>query len=199
MEDKDYYAMTEDQRSFYRRHNVGMVYQQSLWIKSLKVGENVGFPLNLLDWDAGKIWAKVSEVLEIVGMTKWHDYHPSDLSSGQQQKISLARALVIDPPLLVADEPTGNLDTVSGRELLETFRKLIDRGKTVIMVTHELEYLKYATKIYHIVDGEIVSFMAPKRIDTKDIKISNFKKELGGDAAESSNVRDKDFLNKINL
>jgi len=192
----DYYAMNEDERGLYRRHNVGMIYQQSLWINSLKVNENVGFPLQLLGYDEDKIDAKVKEVLTIVGMLKWYDYTPTELSSGQQQKINLARALIIDPLIIVADEPTGNLDTVSGRELLETFMKLREMQKTIIMVTHDLEYLKYATKIYHMVDGIIVEELSPQR-DAKTLEGYKSKKEVNG-RIEDSDVRDKAFLDKFN-
>lgn len=197
MEGKDYYAMTEDERALYRRHSVGMIYQQSLWIHSLNVGENVSFPLHLLQIPEDHIKEKVQEVLEIVGMSNWIDYMPTELSSGQQQKINLARALVIDPTLIVADEPTGNLDTVSGQELLDTFMKLRDKGRTIIMVTHDLEYLKYATKIYHMVDGEIVRELSRDQGKSDTVRLS-YKKQIGATGGES-NVRDKDFLDKLQL
>ena len=196
MNGQDYYAMNEDERGLYRRHNVGMIYQQSLWINSLKVFENVGFPLHLLGIDEDKIEAKVQDVLGIVGMQKWYDYIPTELSSGQQQKINLARALIINPLLIVADEPTGNLDTVSGRELLDTFMKLRDMKKTIIMVTHDLEYLKYATKVYHMVDGVIVEELSGQK-DGKVLSGIKSKKEVNGHMAESD-VRDKNFLGKYN-
>ena len=196
MNGQDYYAMNEDERGLYRRHNVGMIYQQSLWINSLKVFENVGFPLHLLGIDEDKIEAKVQDVLGIVGMQKWYDYIPTELSSGQQQKINLARALIINPLLIVADEPTGNLDTVSGRELLDTFMKLRDMKKTIIMVTHDLEYLKYATKVYNMVDGVIVEELSGQK-DGKVLSGIKSKKEVNGHMAESD-VRDKNFLGKYN-
>ena len=108
--------------------------------------------------------------------------------------MTLARALSIDPLMIVADEPTGNLDTVSGRELLETFLKLIDLGKTIVMVTHDLEYLKYATKIYHMLDGEVVEEIEVNK-KTRS-KIFSGKKEIG---RGESNVRDRDFLKKLKL
>jgi len=191
---KDFYSMSEDERALLRRHKVGMIYQQSLWIGSLNVIENVTFPLHMLDYDEELINKKAIESLSLVGLEKWANYRPTELSSGQQQKISLARSLMTDPVLIVADEPTGNLDTVSGRELLETFMKLVERGKTIIMVTHDLEYLKYATKIFHIVDGEVVEEYSPK--NRASITIEG-KKEIGG--ANGSNVRDREFLKKLNL
>jgi len=194
VEGEDFYDMSEDDRALLRRHKIGMIYQQSLWIGSLNVYDNITFPLHLLDYDEAIIKQKAAESLALVGLDKWANYRPTELSSGQQQKISLARSLMTEPLLIVADEPTGNLDTVSGRELLETFMKLVEKGKTIIMVTHDLEYLKYATKIFHVVDGEIVEEYSPKKKMTQ-----NFagKKEIGG--AGGSNVRDREFLKKLNL
>ena len=101
--------------------------------------------------------------------------------------------MVSDPILIVADEPTGNLDTVSGHQLLETFLKLQEKGKTIVMVTHYLEYLKYATKIFHMIDGEIVEEYYPKKRKT----ISGGKKTVNG--IMEINVRDPELLRKINL
>jgi len=192
IENKDFYQMSEDERALFRRHKVGMIYQQALWIGSLTVVENVCFPLRLLDFTEDEMMKRANEVLETVGMSKWANYKPMELSSGQQQKISLARSLTTDPIMIVADEPTGNLDTVSGRELLETFMKLVGKGKTIVMVTHDLEYLKYATKIFHMVDGAVVEEYAPK----KKFDIAGKKDGGGGFGA---NVRDPELLKKLNL
>lgn len=192
-EDKDFYQSTEDERALIRRHKVGMIYQQPLWVSALTVFENVGFPLHLLGLEEEEIEKKSLEVLETVKMTYRKDFSPVELSSGQQQKISLARALVIDPMLIVADEPTGNLDTVSGHELLEIFIKLKDKGKTVIMVTHDLEYLKYGTKIIHMIDGQIAEEYYPKN-QGQNIES---KKSING--ILDINVRDPELLKKIQL
>lgn len=193
IEGRDFYSMDEDGRALYRRFHVGMVFQQPLWISALSIIENVSFPLHLLDLDESEIISRAKKNLELVGMDKWANYMPNELSGGQQQKVTLARALSIDPLMIVADEPTGNLDTVSGRELLETFLKLVELGKTIVMVTHDLEYLKYATKIYHMLDGEVVEEI---EVNTKTkLKTISGKKEIGGE----SNVRERDFLKKLKL
>lgn len=196
VEGKDFYKMTDDERALYRRHRVGMVYQQPLWISALSIIENVSFPLHLLDLSPDEISARAHKNLELVGMDKWATYMPNELSGGQQQKVSLARALAIDPVMIVADEPTGNLDTVSGRELLDTFLKLVDLGKTIVMVTHDLEYLKYATKIYHMLDGEVVEEFTPKGAGFKDGAFGS-KKQING--VVDANVRDRDFLKKLKI
>jgi len=195
VENKDFYALTEDERSLFRRHKVGMIYQQPLWIGALNVIDNVSFPLFLLNLSETEVKEKAQKALLMVGLDKWANYIPMELSSGQQQKVSLARSLSIDPLLIVADEPTGNLDTVSGRELLETFMKLVTQGKTIVMVTHDLEYLRYATKIFHIIDGEVVETYSPSNKERFKGHIDG-KKEVDG---ELSNVRDRDFLKKLKL
>lgn len=191
---KQYYDMNEDERAIYRRYHYGIIYQQPLWISALTVKENVSFILHLINYDEEAMETKVQEILSMVGMENWADYHPAELSSGQQQTISLARAMTLDPLLLVADEPTGNLDTVSGQELIETFKRISEEGRTIIMVTHDLEYLKYGTHLVHMVDGEIVEEIFNE--DVKKLgKIKGKRGELGG--VTSANVRDKKFLSNI--
>ncbi|MBI3887795.1 ABC transporter ATP-binding protein [Candidatus Microgenomates bacterium] len=197
VEGKDYYEGDEDSRALYRRHKVGTIYQQSLWINACTVLENVAFPLHLLDMSAEEIEKKAMDKLALVGMDKWATYTPTELSSGQQQKINLARALTIDPIMIIADEPTGNLDTMSGQELIDTFLKLGEDEKTIIMVTHDLEYLKYATHVFHMIDGEVVEEIKRDNSGVSKQVISG-KKEIGGSGL-GSNVRDKDFLKKLNF
>jgi len=150
---EDCYAMTEDEAADFRKTRIGMVYQQPYWIKSLSVLENVSFPLYLMGQLPKEAAEKAEELLEMVGMADWRDYSPVELSAGQQQRVSLARALINNPALIVADEPTGNLDTKSGEELMQLLAKLNESGKTIVMVTHDLEYMKYANRMIRIVDG----------------------------------------------
>lgn len=151
-----YDATTEDDRTDFRKLHVGMVYQQPNWIKSLDVVNNVAFPLSLLGIDSKRRVDQATELLKLVDMDNWAHYHPAELSSGQQQRIALARALITDPELIIADEPTGNLDFESGQDLMKLLQKLNqDRDKTVIMVTHDLNYLSFAKTIIHMFDGQI--------------------------------------------
>ncbi|HPT66182.1 MAG TPA: ABC transporter ATP-binding protein [Candidatus Woesebacteria bacterium] len=149
--------MTEDEMVKFRKTRIGFVFQQSIWIKSLNVLENVSFP-NLLKGMTKEDAQKLAlETLKEVKLDNWASYSPSQLSGGQQQRVSLARALTLDPAIIVADEPTGNLDTVAGDELIGLLVSLNkDKGKTIVMVTHDLEYLKFANKLFHIIDGELV-------------------------------------------
>lgn len=150
-----YKKPSEDEISEFRKKHIGMVFQQPNWIKSLNVVENVAFPLSLVGLPKDKTLESAKKYLEIVGMLDWANRHPSELSSGQQQKVALARGLINDPEIIVADEPTGNLDFESGREVLELLQRLNDSGKTIVMVTHDLEYLSYAKTAVKMFDGEI--------------------------------------------
>jgi putative ABC transport system ATP-binding protein len=155
---QDIYAnTTEDDRALIRKRNVGMVYQQPNWVKALTVMENVAFPLILLGIDQSTATAKAMEVLKQVGMDNWATYIPAELSSGQQQRVSLSRALIHDPKVIVADEPTGNLDFEAGQEMMELLQNFNeDKKKTIIMVTHDLEYLKYAKTGIKMLDGKVL-------------------------------------------
>lgn len=161
---KDLYdGTTEDERSDFRKQHAGMVYQQPNWIKSLTVLENVAFPLLLLGQDKNVSIGKAQEILKTAEMADWADYIPTELSSGQQQRVSLARALVTNPDVIIADEPTGNLDYESGQELMELLvaaNKTND--KTVVMVTHDLLYLKHAKTAVRMFDGEVAGVYEEK-------------------------------------
>jgi putative ABC transport system ATP-binding protein len=151
-----YTGTSEDDRSDLRKEYVGMIYQQPNWIRSLRVFENVAFPLLLLGEENEIAFKKAEEVLASVEMIDWANYIPTELSSGQQQRVSLARASVTNPKIIIADEPTGNLDYESGQSLMELLEKLNQNlGKTVIMVTHDLEYLDFAKTAIRMFDGKI--------------------------------------------
>jgi len=153
---EDMYAgRSEDDRAQFRKHHIGMVYQQSNWVKSLSVLENVAFPLMLLGEDKTKSLEKAYETLKLMKMENWAHYHPMELSGGQQQRVSVARAIITDPEVLVADEPTGNLDYEAGQNLMYLLNDLNSMGKTIIMVTHDLEYIRYSKTALNMRDGRI--------------------------------------------
>lgn len=153
---KGLYGNSEDDRSEIRKNHVGMVYQQANWIKSLNVLGNVAFPLTLKGVARLEREAKALEMLRLVDLEAGAFQQPGELSSGQQQRVSLARALITDPVLIVADEPTGNLDSKASSEMMDLFKKLNQQEKTVIMVTHDLEYLSYASRAIQMTDGSVV-------------------------------------------
>ena len=154
--DKNLYEYSDDQRAQIRKKEVGMVYQQSNWIKSLNVIDNICFPLTLRGVPLQERQKKAWEMLETVDMQKSAYQVPTELSSGQQQRISLARALITKPALIVADEPTGNLDSIASDGVMELFQSFNKEGDTVVMVTHDLEYLKYATRSINMADGVVI-------------------------------------------
>ena len=151
-----YDGVTEDERSDMRKQHAGMVYQQPNWIKALTVVENVAFPLYLLGIERSTAILKAGQMLRNLQLDRFVNYLPSELSSGQQQKVALARALITNPKVIIADEPTGNLDYESGRELMEMLAELNRSGQTIIMVTHDLDYLKYAKTAIRIFDGMFI-------------------------------------------
>lgn len=152
-----YENKTEDNRASLRKQLAGLVYQQANWIKALNVIENVSFPLTLLGKGEEECHERAMEALKKVGMDKWAHYAPTELSSGQQQRVSLARALIHNPELIVADEPTGNLDYESGQKVMQLLHDLCKKGKrTIIMVTHDLEYIRYANAVVHMLDGAVI-------------------------------------------
>ncbi len=151
----DLWTLNAEDRASIRKREIGIMFQQQNWIKSLNVQENIAFSGQLVGLEKEEALVKAQEVLKIVGMDFRTEYIPSELSAGEQQKIGLARALITDPKIIIADEPTGNLDVKSGQEMMELLSKLKNSGKTIIMVTHNPEYLKYAERIVFMLDGRI--------------------------------------------
>lgn len=155
---KDIYeGLDDDDRALFRKKHIGMIYQQPNWIKAFTVVENVAFPLLLLGMERTTALTRSIEMLNRVQMGKWAHYRPTELSGGQQQRVALARSLMNNPYVIVADEPTGNLDFESGQMVMELLSGLNkEQKKTVIMVTHDLEYLDYATQAIQVLDGQIL-------------------------------------------
>ncbi len=165
--DKNIYGLeNEDERGEFRKKHIGMVYQQPNWIKSLNVVENVSFPLLLLGMGKERVQDKAMQSLKKVQMEDWALYTSTELSSGQQQRVSLARAMVTNPEIIIADEPTGNLDFEAGQDLMKLLISLNEeQNKTIVMVTHDLEYLKFANSAVRILDGEIARVYSNKERD----------------------------------
>ncbi len=155
---EDLYSLKNDERTNYRRKKIGMVFQQSNWVKSLSVWQNVAYPLWLAGWKEEESKDKAYEKLESVGMESHAEYHPSELSGGQQQRVALARALATDPYIIIADEPTGNLDSTSGTDLMTLLAKLNRKERRMIlMVTHDVGFLPLATRKIGMKDGQVIA------------------------------------------
>ncbi len=153
---KDVYTMDEDGRANFRRQKFGVVYQQPNWIRSLNVIENVAFPLNIAGVHHHTAMKRAKEILYLFKFDKYEKYYPMELSGGQQQKLSMCRALIANPWIVLADEPTGNLDTITAEDLMYDLKVLNSESRrTIIMVTHNTDYERYATKLIYMEDGLI--------------------------------------------
>ena len=173
---EDIYQYEEDYRSQIRKEKVGLVYQQQNWLKSISVIENVAFPLVLKGVLREEREQKAYELLKNVGMEDFVDQIPTELSSGQQQKVAFARALISNPVILVADEPTGNLDSKSSSSLMQMFKNYNEQGNTIIMVTHDLEFLSFATRSVNMSDGLILKEYLEGDKELDQFKFKNGKK-----------------------
>lgn len=151
------YNLDDDQRAKFRAKKIGMIYQMPYWIKSLNVIENVALPLIIEGEKEADAIRHTKRILADIGISDLSGQIPTQLSGGEQQKVGLARALVSNPWILMADEPTGNLDSKSGKEIMEIFRDLNQKHKrTILMVTHNEEYFDYGTRKVEMKDGEII-------------------------------------------
>ncbi|MBE0646254.1 MAG: ABC transporter ATP-binding protein [Bacteroidales bacterium] len=151
------FELSEKERSAIRKKNIGFVFQNFNLIDELNIFENVELPLIYLGIPPPERKIKVTEVLEKLEMAHRKKYFPVQLSGGQQQRIAIARALVVNPALLLADEPTGNLDSLHGDDVMNLFINLNDAGTTIVMVTHSARDAEYSTRIVNLFDGKIVS------------------------------------------
>ena len=155
-------TLKEDERTAYRRGKIGFVFQSFNLIEELNVAENVGLPLGYLGIKGEKRRKLVAETLERMGISHRATHHPNQLSGGQQQRVAIARAVVCKPGLVLADEPTGNLDSKNGIEVMELLRELNREGTTVVMVTHSQRDASYADRIINLFDGQIVDSLAER-------------------------------------
>lgn len=148
--------MSESQLSNFRKKNIGFVFQNFNLIDELTVFENVELPLVYLGIPKKERTQKVMDALERMNMVHRAGHFPQQLSGGQQQRVAIARAIVTDCPLILADEPTGNLDSTNGIEVMSLLRQLNEQGTTIIMVTHSERDAGYANRIIYLLDGKIV-------------------------------------------
>jgi putative ABC transport system ATP-binding protein len=150
--------LSRNQRARLRRHYLGFVFQGYNLLNRTSALENVELPLIYRGLSRADRHARARQTLAAVGLVGWERHTPGELSGGQQQRVAIARALVTSPSVLFADEPTGNLDSVRGREIMDLLTALNrDSGITILMVTHEADMAAYAKRIIHFVDGQIDS------------------------------------------
>lgn len=156
----DMYKLGPDKLAYFRANEIGIVYQQNYWVKSLNVLENVAMPLYFSGHTRAEAAKVARESLEQVGMGAYEKKHPSMLSGGEQQRIAVARALVNSPKIIIADEPTGSLDSKNGDMVIGLLRRCqSELGRTIVLVTHNMEYLPYADHLLNIQDGVVTDTM----------------------------------------
>lgn len=148
---------SERQRANIRKSNIGFVFQSFNLIDELTVFENVELPLLYLNYSASERKKRVNEVLEQIEIIARKNHFPQQLSGGQQQRVAVARAVITKPKLILADEPTGNLDSAHGEEVMKLLGDLHETGTTIVMVTHSPAYAEYGHRTIHLFDGHIVS------------------------------------------
>jgi len=152
---RDISRLTENERAAIRNHQVGFVFQTFNLLPLANAAQTVELPLLYGDWENRR--ERAMEALERVGLADWARHRPSEMSGGQRQRVAIARALVTGPSVILADEPTGNLDTKTGQQILEVFHQLHEEGATLIVVTHDSGVAAYAQRELHMVDGKIVT------------------------------------------
>lgn len=148
---------TENQLVKFRRDHIGFIFQSFNLMPTMDAVENVALPLTFQGMDKKKRTKKAKEVLKLVGLTRHMKHKPTQMSGGQQQRVGVARALVVEPEIIFADEPTGNLDSNTSKEVMELMKKVVrETQQTLVMVTHDNHLAGFADRIFHIIDGKIV-------------------------------------------
>ena len=155
--DNEVSNFNERKRAGLRKENIGFVFQSFNLIDELTVFENVELPLLYLKYSAGERKKRVNEVLEQMNIMHRANHFPQQLSGGQQQRVAVSRAIVGKPKMILADEPTGNLDSTHGDEVMNILTELNEAGTTVVMVTHSPTYAEYGNRIIHLFDGHVVT------------------------------------------
>lgn len=157
LDGKDVSMLKESERTLIRRGMIGFVFQSFNLIDELNVVENIELPLLYMGVSGKERRKRAEDVMERVAISHRAKHFPSQLSGGQQQRTSIARAILPHPKLILADEPTGNLDSKNGKEVMELLSELYKEGTTIVMVTHSLHDANYADRIINMFDGEIVN------------------------------------------
>jgi len=155
LSDQDVSKLNDNQLAFFRNQKIGFVFQQFNLLPKATILRNVELPLTYNNTHSKNKRQLAAQALEEVGLGDRLKHRPNEISGGQKQRVAIARALVNHPSIILADEPTGNLDSKTGRDIMEIIKKLHDTGNTIILVTHESELAQYSQRIIHLKDGVI--------------------------------------------
>ncbi len=156
LDGRDVSRLSDDGRSRIRNEKIGFIFQGFNLIPDLDLFDNVDVPLRYRRMKADERRKRIESALELVGLTSRMKHLPSQLSGGQQQRVAIARAIAGDPALILADEPTGNLDSLMARQIMDLLEKINDMGTTIVLVTHDPELARRAQRNIHIVDGVVI-------------------------------------------
>jgi putative ABC transport system ATP-binding protein len=163
LEGKDLGKMTDDERTFVRRDRIGFVFQFFNLLPTLTAAENVALPARLAGRSGAATKNRAAELLSRVGLSSRSHHRPDQLSGGEMQRVAIARALMMDPPLILADEPTGNLDSRTGVSILELLRSAVESHRTVVLVTHDPSVAKRGDRTLTFADGRLVGDESSQR------------------------------------
>jgi len=155
--DKEVHALSEKQATRFIRGTIGFIFQSFILMDELNVSENIALPLNYLKMKASERKARVKEVMHRLKISHRAEHYPQQLSGGQQQRVAIARAVVASPSIILADEPTGNLDSKNGFEVMNLLSDLNAEGATIVMVTHSERDAGFATRTIQMLDGKVLS------------------------------------------
>jgi putative ABC transport system ATP-binding protein len=180
VEGQDLAAMSDRARTIFRRRRLGIVFQEYNLLPTLTARENIALPLLVDGQSLEGCWALVDELLDRVHLRARAEHRPDALSGGEQQRVAIARALLNDPAIILADEPTGNLDSKQSAEIWALLRQIAtERGKTILMVTHEAQGAAYADRVIVLKDGHVVGTLEPKGIADAGMVAAGYQ-ELAG-------------------
>jgi putative ABC transport system ATP-binding protein len=168
LDNKDVSRLSDSEMSRIRNQNIGFVFQSFNLIPDLNVFDNVDVPLRYRGLSAGDRKRRIEASLDLVGLSSRWKHLPSQLSGGQQQRVAIARVLAGDPKLILADEPTGNLDSLMAREIMDLLDQINSRGTTIIMVTHSPECAARASREVHVLDGKVLDLERPRVAVTRE-------------------------------
>ena len=177
LEGKDLAAMTDDERTLIRRQRMGFIFQSFNLLPAFTAEENVALPLELGGMSSGMARRQAAETLEMVGVGHRRDHIPSSMSGGEQQRVAIARALVTQPAILLADEPTGNLDSSNGLQVVALLRQLVDeQEQTIVMVTHDTDVAAQADRLVRLCDGQVETDATRQFLGIRPVRNCLFKR-----------------------